>query len=90
MIPVIVEPTAELAALAAALDGQAPPCAAAPDDWFDQRVDAALVCRARCPAITACAALAAAIRPGHGVWAGVDREQANARAERAERMGGAS
>lgn len=55
--------------------GIAPPCDH-DGRWFgerEERREAATICRARCPVLDECAALADAIDPSHGVWAGHDR-----------------
>lgn len=60
--------------------GIEPPCAANPERWFgerEERREAATICRASCPVLDECAALADAIDPEHGVWAGHDRTKEN-------------
>lgn len=64
-------PTVQLAALAHALGGAAPACAAEPDLWHDDDTRQAIkVCR-RCPARPECEAYARTNAEQHGVWGGV-------------------
>ena len=64
--------------LAAALDGEAPPCAAEPASFFADdalSVERAVALCGTCPARTPCADLAEAKQERHGVWGGVHRGQ---------------
>lgn len=79
-----------LVGIARALAGTAPPCAAAPEQWFsyspDDQRDAARAC-AGCPARTPCEALASVVRPTAGVWAGeLHDPSAERRADRRRRV----
>lgn len=63
----------ELHALGEALGGQPAPCMTTfADTWFDQPAEASVLCLSDCHAVAECAALALALRPKHGVWAGRD------------------
>lgn len=65
----------QLEALGQALGGQPAPCMTRDAEvWFDDPQLAAALCVADCHALAECADLAAALRPQHGVWAGVDHD----------------
>lgn len=70
----LADVSAELAALAKALGGDAPPCRDDPDTWFESPATATAGCR-RCPGIRECAALADATGEKYGVWGGRDYER---------------
>lgn len=64
-----------LAALFTVLDGQPPPCAAAPDVWTSDHADDLLVAAescAGCPARVPCLAYGRAVGATAGVFGGVD------------------
>lgn len=70
------------------------PCRSDPDRWFveattpknSEVVEAAILECKGCPVLVQCGALAASIRPSHGVWAGRDWTKPPSQQPRGDRI----